>query len=186
MTLFEYLAIAFSLLYSLAALRLLGGLPAALAPGRRYSLHLGLSVLLLLWVAISFWTFWSLRDVDWTFPGFLIALAVPGLLYYCAAVLIPENPNDVESWRTLYFDVHRRCFGGLAAWAVAAAVSATVNLGMGLGHPARAVHAVGTVVGLVGATSSSPRVHRALVVLMALLLMGASLAQLEPDWLAQS
>ena len=79
MTLFEYLAIAFSLLYSLAALRLLGGLPAALAPGRRYSLHLGLSVILLLWVAISFWTFWSLRDVEWTFPGFLIALAVPGL-----------------------------------------------------------------------------------------------------------
>ena len=47
---------------------------------------------LLATVALSFWTFWSLRDVEWTFQGFLLALAVPGLLYYCAALSIPENP----------------------------------------------------------------------------------------------
>ena len=98
MTLFEYLAIAFSLVYSLAALRLLGGLPSALAPGRRSFVHLILTLVMLSLVAISFWTFWSLRDVAWTYPGFMVALLVPGTLYYCAAVLVPENPEAVESW----------------------------------------------------------------------------------------
>ena len=36
MTLFEYLAIAFSLVFSFAAVRLVGGLPAALARGRGF------------------------------------------------------------------------------------------------------------------------------------------------------
>jgi hypothetical protein len=69
MTLFEYLAIAFGLLYSVAALRVLGGLPVALAQGLRSSLHLTLTVVNLLLIATSFWTFWSLRDVEWTFPS---------------------------------------------------------------------------------------------------------------------
>lgn len=40
MTLFEYLVAAFALLYSLAALRLIGGISVALAPSRRYWPHL--------------------------------------------------------------------------------------------------------------------------------------------------
>jgi hypothetical protein len=39
MTLFEYLAIAFGLLFSMTALRLVGGLPAALDPDRRFWVH---------------------------------------------------------------------------------------------------------------------------------------------------
>ena len=184
MTLFEYLAIAFSLLYSVAALRILGGLPAAMSPRRRSALHLGLTLILLYVVAISFWTFWSLRDVGWTFVGFLLALAVPGVLFYCAAVLIPENPETVASWRDHYFSVHRRMYGGLALWGVAAALSATVNLGMGLAHPARFVHAITIAVGGVGATSSRARVHAGLIGFMSLLLVGSVLAQLRPGWLA--
>jgi len=40
-TLFEYLAIAFSLVFSFAAVRLVGGLPYALEPGRRPSTRQG-------------------------------------------------------------------------------------------------------------------------------------------------
>jgi hypothetical protein len=185
MTLFEYLAIAFSLLYSLAALRLLGGLPSALERGRRHPLHFGLCLVLIFLVTISFWVFWSLRVVEWTFAGFLAALAIPGSLYYSAAVLIPENPADVASWRDYYFDVHASVFTGLALWALAAATSASVNLGMGLVHPARVVHVTALSIGLIGAASSSHRVHAALLSLMGILTVVALAMHVGPDWLTR-
>jgi len=185
MTLFEYLAIAFSLLYSLAALRLVGGLPAALERGRRYPPHFGLCLLLLFAVTISFWAFWSLRDVDWTFPGFVAALAIPGMLYYCAAVLIPENPADVVSWRNHYYEVHTSVYSGIALWSLAAAVSATVNLTMGFTHPARLVQVTAFSIGLVGALSSSRRVHGVIVGLMVFLMVATFAMQLGPDWLSR-
>ena len=185
MTLFEYLAIAFSLLYSLAALRLLGGLSSALERGRRHPLHLGLCVVLLFMVTISFWVFWSLRTVEWTFAGFLAALAIPGTLYYSAAALIPENPADVASWQAYYFNVHRQVFSGLALWALAAATSASLNLGMGLAHPARIVHVTALSIGVTGAVSSSHRVHSALLSLMGILMFGTLVMHIGPDWLVR-
>ena len=185
MTLFEYLAIAFGLLYSVAGLRVLGGLPDALGQ-RRYSLHLALTFNMLVLIAISFWTFWSLRNVAWTFPGFSLALLVPGLLYYCAAVLVPENPEDVLSWRDHYFAVRRRWYGGFGLWGVAAAVSASVNLGMPLNHPARGVHVTALVLGVVGALSANRRLHALLVTLIAVLLIAGTLSpELDAGWLAR-
>ena len=154
-----------------------------MAPSRRYSLHLVLTHVLLLLVAISFWTFWSLRDVSWTFLGFLSALLIPGLLYYCTAVLVPENPDDILSWRDHYFTVHRRLYAGLGAWGVGAALSATLNLGMPLDHPARFVHITTFSIGIIGATTPNPRVHAGLVAAMAVLMLTATGVQLEPDWL---
>ena len=186
MTLFEYLAIAFGLLYSVAALRVLGGLPTSMARERRYLPHVLLHFVLLMVIALSFWTFYSLKDVDWTFPGFLLALLIPGLLYYCAAVLVPENPEDVESWRDYYWAMRRRWYGGLALWGLGAAASASVNLGMGLHHPARIVHATSLTVGIVGMATSNPRVHAALVTLLCLLAIGgATGAHMQPGWLAR-
>lgn len=185
MTLFEYLAIAFGLLYSVAALRLLGGLPAAMDPRRRYSLHLGLLLVNLFVVIVSFWTFWSLRDVEWTFMGFLVALTIPGLLFYMAAVLVPENPEDVASWRDHYFSVHTRWFGGMAAWGIGAATSASMNLGMGLAHPARLVHLLTVGIGVLGTSTARPRVHGVIVSAMCLLVVATLAAHLSPGWLAQ-
>ena len=45
-----------------------------------------------------------------------VALLVPSLLYFCASVLVPENPADVESWTAYYESIRVRYFGGLALW----------------------------------------------------------------------
>lgn len=185
MTLFEYLAIAFGLLYSVAALRLLGGLAAATSAVARYWVHLSWVLLLLAGVVASFWTFWSLRDVAWTFPRFLLALTLPGLMYYCAAALVPEIPESVRSWREHFFAIHRRFFSGFGLWAVAAATGATVNLGMPLAHPARTVHITALVIGIIGATSRRHRVHAGIVVCMAtLFLLWTVSAGVAPGWMA--
>ena len=161
-------------------------MPEALEAGRRYWLHLLLTLVMLVLIASSFWTFWSLRDVAWTFRGFLLALLVPGLLYYCAAVLVPENPEDAGSWRDHYFAMHRRWYGGLGLWGVAAAASATVNLGMSLHHPARLVHVLAVLVGGVGTTSSNPRVHAGLIAVLCWMAIGTIMSPaMEAGWLAQ-
>lgn len=186
MTLFEYLAVAFGLLYSLAALRILGGLPDGMVPHRRYVLHLVQMLSMLVLVATSFWTFWSLRDVEWTFRGFSLALLVPGLLFYCAAALVPENPGTVASWRDHYFAVHRRYFGGLALWGIAAGASATVNLGMEFNHPARIGHAAAVVLGLTGAVSANPRLHAVIATFVVILLARTAWSGFECSRLAGS
>ena len=186
MTLFEYLTVAFSLLYSLAALRLIGGLSAAVEPSRRYWGHLLLTFALLLMIAGGYWTFWSLREVEWTYVGFLVALAVVGALYYMAAVLVPESPASVPSWREYYSVVRRRWYTGLSVWAVAIAVNATVNLGFPLAHPVRGVQVVSLSIGVVGALSSSDRVHEFLAVLLAVGMIGMMFTiGLSPSWLTQ-
>jgi hypothetical protein len=186
MTLFEYLTVAFSLVYSLAALRLIGGISVAIAPTRRYRTHLLMTFALLLMIAGGFWTFWSLRDVTWTFVGFLVSLSVVGLIYYLAAVLIPENPGHVTSWRDHYSAVRRRWYVGWGLWAVVIALNATVNLGFPLAHPSRAIQAASLIIGIVGASSSSDRVHEVLALVLLVGMVGMMLTiGLSPSWLVQ-
>jgi hypothetical protein len=186
MTLFEYLAIAFGLLYSVAALRLLGGLAYASVPERRYWLHTAWTVLLLLGIAASFWTFWSLRDIAWTFPRFLLALALPGFMYYSAAALIPENAEAVTSWREHYYAVHRRFFTGFGLWGLAAGIGASVNLGMTLAHPARAIQATAVTLGIIGAASASERIHKGIVtVMLTMFVAWAITAGVMPGWMSR-
>ena len=70
--------------------------------------------------------------------------------------------------------------GGLAA----AAVNASLNLGMGLAHPARAVQASAFVLGLIGVWTTNPRVRDGLVGVMTVLILLSAFSQLAPDWLA--
>lgn len=171
MTLFEYLAIAFSLLFSFSVMRLVSGLPHAVRRGRRYWIHLSFVCLQLFATVLIFWLFWSLRTVVWNFPAFMLVLTSPGLIYYNACTLIPENPSAIESWSDYYYSVRTRYFIGISCWMLAAATISTVVLELPLLHPARGAQAAFFAAGVVGATSASPRVHAGLVVLVVLLLL---------------
>ncbi len=114
MTLFEYLAIAFSLVFSFTAIRLVGGLPFAFDGTRRYWIHLVVIGLQLGCVAGGFWGFWSYRDVVWSFPKFLLALSGPGVFYFLATTLVPESPSQVASWRDYYYSVRVPYFVGFS------------------------------------------------------------------------
>lgn len=164
MTLFEYLAIAFSLVLSFAAMRLIGGLPYALERTRRYSVHLGLLGLLLFNIAIVFWAFWSYREVTWTLPKFLLGLASPGTMYFLAATLVPENPGEVISWREYYYSVRVRFFVALIFQAFVVAVATTILIDLPLNHPLRLGQATILIIGVAGASTANPRVHAGIVI----------------------
>ncbi len=100
MTLFEYLAVFLSIVLSFGVIRVLDGLPAAVRPGRVYSVHVTW-LIIVLWLHVQYWwVFWSYSTgVSWTYPDFLLALASPLLLYSLAITLVPRDSDSVESWR---------------------------------------------------------------------------------------
>ena len=162
MTLFEYLAIAFSLVLSFSSIRLVGGLPHAIQRDRRYWIHLAFVVVLLSTVANTFWVSWSYRDVPWNYPKFLLALAEPAFVYFLAATIVPENPSTVGSWRGYYYSVRRRYFVVVACWVVLISTNSSVLLELPLSHPVRFWHLGIFAVSVCGAISPNPRVHMGL------------------------
>jgi len=179
-TFFEYLAIAFSLLFSSAAMRLVGGLPHAFDAQRRYWIHLGFVGIQLVVTLAGFWAFWSYRDLSWNLGRFALALGVPSLIYFNACALIPENPESVASWRVYYYAVRRRYFAGVAAWALVTAAAGTSLIQMPWLHPARIGQAAALGAGLVGGSSASPRTHAVLLLATAAIGLVALLAMSRP------
>jgi hypothetical protein len=171
-TLFEYIAIAFSLVYSIALVRLLGGLPDAIRPGRMYWVHLVFVVTALLYVINAFWAFWSYSSVAWTYPSYITALLTPTIQYFLAAILIPVEPDEVSSWRDHYFSVRRLFFAALCALGLAGLLSNTVLLSMPLQHPARWGQIGIVAIGVAGVASSNPRVHAVLAVASLIAVVG--------------
>ena len=167
MTLFEYLAIAFSLVFSSSAMRLVGGLPHAFDAQRRYWVHLGFVGIQLVATLGVFWAFWSYRDLEWNVGRFALALTGPSLIYLSACTLVPENPESVPSWRDYYYGVRRRYFGSCIAWALLAGVATTALVQMPWSHPARISQGTALVAGVVGCATASPRVHAGIVLVLA-------------------
>jgi hypothetical protein len=181
---FEYLAIAFSLVFSFAAVRLVGGLPYALEPQRRSWVHAAFVFHELMRVAAGFWVFWSYREIEWSFPSYLLALVAPGIVYYLAATLVPEDPSHVLSWEDHYYEVRRRYFLGILAWVLVVAVSTRVLIGLPVLHPFRLTQVAFAIFALVGASSRTPRVHRVLAALaVAIPLIAAFTVLLRPGTL---
>ncbi len=164
MVLFEYIAIAFSLVFSFTALRLVSGLPYATRPGRIYWVHLLFLLAFLLWVVNAFWAFWSYHDAEWTYLRYILALSSPAAQYYVAVILVPSEPAEVTSWRDYYFSVRRRAFIGFGVLALLAELTTTVLLGMPAIHPLRLAGLGNLVAAIVGFSFEDARVHGGLAV----------------------
>jgi hypothetical protein len=169
MTLFEYLAIAFSLVLSFTAMRLIAGLPYAAHPDRRYWVHLVFVCCHLAVTVLVFWNLWSFRAASWTLPTFSLVLVCAGVVYFTACALIPEQASTIGSWRSHYYSVRRRFFLGIVALGLSISLILTVILDLPLLHPARITQFVAISVGTLGAVSSSARVHASMALFACLI-----------------
>ncbi len=165
MSTFEYLAIAFSLVLSFGAMRIIAGLPSAFQVGRRYWVHLSVTLLLLLTIVLTFWTMLSYRDASWTLPRFMLALASPALLFFGACTLIPDDASSVASWREYFYSVRQRYWIATLIWVITIATNSTVILGVPWDHPSRLAQGFAFLFAAIGATSASERVQSTLAVL---------------------
>ena len=169
MTLFEYLAVFLSIVLSFGVIRLLDGLPAAVRPGRVCSLHLTW-LIAVLWLHIQYWwVFWSYSGgVAWTYPGFLLALASPLLLYSLAITLVPRDSDDVRSWRDHFYRIRARFFYLCAAWMLSIGLANWLVLGQPLLNRLRLGQGTFFLLFLGGALSKRTWFQTLLAILVAL------------------
>jgi len=180
MTLFEYLAIAYSLVLSFAAMRIIEGLPYVFDAARRYWIHLVFVCAALLSCIVDFWAFWNDRDADWDFLLFLTVLANPGLLYFIACTLVPRNSDSVDSWRDYLFSIRLRYFAAIGAYFAASAIQTTLFADLPLSSPIRLVEVTGLAVAIVGARTRSERLLSVIALFYIALAAFGVLAFLRP------
>ncbi len=181
MTLFEYVAVAASLICSFVAVRILGAIPLVLAPDRRYWVHAAWVFLLLVLLSIQWWIFWSYRDVEWTYWRFVLALAPLGLVYVVSSLVIPANADRITSWKAHFFGIRVRVFALALANIVVMVLCTVLLLGHPLLHPRRIVPGALSALFVVGMASDSEKVQGAITAAYVFLLLGVALVFARPE-----
>jgi hypothetical protein len=175
MTLFEYISVAFSIVLSLGVATLLGALRRIFSPDRRYWVHATWVVTTLFMHAIAWWSLWSFSAVEsWTILSFLLVLLQPVVLFLVASLLVGDEPATTASWHGHYFRVRKWFFSARAVYMLAIIGASWQILDIDLMHPARLFGGSHIALSLVGISTASERTHAVLVVLEALLTLGAA------------
>ena len=165
MTHFEYLAVSVAILISVAVARIVSGLPHALEASRRFSLHWGWMSLWLWGIAVSWWNIWIYRDLEWTFVRFLLFLAINGPLLFIAYILVPDNPEQVTSWKEHFYVTRRRFFGASIVFYAILLVQLAVLQSAPLFDVTRGAIAFLLVLAIVGFANAKPIVQYSILAL---------------------
>ncbi|MEM6709241.1 MAG: hypothetical protein AAF648_10695 [Pseudomonadota bacterium] len=175
MSIFEFVLTGFTLVLALVVTRLLGGLRYALERRRGYWVHALLVIAMLLLTSIIWWGLWYARDTAWTYVSFAYNLLIgPGMLYFTATLLIPDNPRRVRDWREHYYRFHRLFYGAFSVLVVLLVFGSFFFTGIPLWHFTRALQAVALVLCIIGTLSSSHWVHAALAIALTLVILVAA------------
>jgi len=187
MDLFSFISIALSFVYTAAALRLIGGLSAATNKQSRYIVHLIFIAVQIVSIVMSFWGTWALRDeVDWKLYKLILALMDGALYYFLATVLVPENPNEIKSWKDYYFENKHKLFYTILFFLFYIQIHAYVLTDQELFHLAQIFSLLNLVPIYFGLKSKNHKVHFAIAIyyLISITAMAFTVAS-EPGWIDQ-
>lgn len=174
MTIFEFVLTGFTLVLALAVTRLLGGLRYAIEPRRGYWVHSLLVIALLLLTSLIWWGLWYARNSEWTYLAFAYNLLVgPGMLYFTATLLIPDNPRRVTDWRVHYYRFHRLFYGAFGLLTILIFAGSLLFTGTPLLHFTRILQALSLTLCVIGVMSSRHGVHATLSLLITLIIVVA-------------
>jgi hypothetical protein len=130
---FSYLSVLVSIILGLGITQLLTGVGRVLNARSRVRHYWPVSVwvgLLLLIHVQAWWAMFDLRShTTWTFPGFLVVLLLPIVLYLAAALVLPEFAGETPVDLRANYYAHARWFFGLMALVLV--VSAVRPLALG-------------------------------------------------------
>lgn len=187
MDFFNYVSIALSFVYTAAVLRLLGGISAATNKHSRYLVHLIFLVVIIISIIISFWGTWALTDVDWKLYKFILALIDGALYYFIATVLIPENPNEIESWKDYYFKNKNKFFYGMLFFLIYVQIHSVILINQEFLHPARLGNLLALIPIIIGIKSYNHHVHLGIAIyyLIFVTIMVFTFAS-KPGWVDNS
>ena len=176
MTLYEHIAIANSIILSLAVVRLLDVIPHAFDPSRRYWIHCAFIVVTLWACAQYWWISWTFSHVEsWTYAKFLLYLVPPAILYSIAKTLSAPDPNQVSSFREYFIETHRRFFLLFVAYMGFIVLGSWLITEVPILHPIRILHVSAILLALSGAFLDSPRHHAVLAGCFLLMLLAGTI-----------
>ena len=183
MTIFEYLAIGYSLILSFAVLRALSGVPYAVGSPGRYWVHVLWLATALAYCLVAFWAFWAYRNVEWIFAEYILVLAIPALMYVFSSLLVPPDPTRVTSWRDHFFGVRLPLFSTGILLEVTIILSNQSALDVDPLHPTQISHYVLVAIYAIGLASTKPALHAILPLAYASVIAADILIALpRPDW----
>ena len=164
---FEYIAVAFSLVFALILTKLLESLPSVFHPRRRYWIHSLWTIHMIFSVMGLWWALWEFRNTSWTPFLFVGVMAFPVILYMRTILLLQDPSGGADSWEVLFF-ANRKAFFTASFLAPVAAVLFDLTAIQSEG-PARQTRLLGYLVLLVlcvpGLVTDSRKVHGVLAVL---------------------
>jgi len=175
MTLFEYLSVAFSIVVSLSAAQLLGGLRAALRPGGRYWVHLCWMGLTLFAQTLLWWEFWAYQHVaSWSLGAFLLVLVNPGLYFLGSTALVDADDPPTADWERHYFQTRGYFFVPFALVLPVSFLRDWQLLGIPFSLPKNLPELLLASICVICWRSSDRRVHAILTIVMILLTTAAA------------
>ena len=163
MTLFEYIAVANSIILSFALLRLLDAIPHAFNRTQRFWTHCAFLVAIT-WACVQYWwVSWSYSTVEsWTYPKFIVYLVTPALLYSLARTIASPDPSRVDSFREHFGRIRCRFFVLLSIYMITILLGSWFIAGVPFRHPLRLMQGLVVLASASGALVSNPRYIAAL------------------------
>ncbi len=176
MTLFEYLAVAFSIVLGFSVTHLLGSVRSVLDADRRYSIHIIFFFLLVLLHPQLWWALWDLHDdAPWNLLTFFYTLIGPSLLYLAATSIVPIDRSFRGRWEDHFNSSRRWIYGFVAAYSLWGFGEVLWVFQVSLFHPYRFVQISMFLVAMTGAVARSSRVDRYAVPLLLIIIIGGQL-----------
>ena len=176
MTLFEYLAVAFSIVLGFSLTHLLGRVRSVFEPGRRHAVHITFFFFLVLLHPQLWWALWDLHDeAPWNLFTFFYTLVGPALLYLIATSVVPIDRSTNLSWEEHFGSSRPWIYGFTAAYMLWAIGEVYWVFGISLFHPYRVVQTSLFLIAMAAAIRPSSRMDRIAVPLMLIIFVGAQL-----------
>ena len=172
---YQHVVVVMSIVLGLAVTQLLKGVAQLYRTRHRlrtYWIHWGWIGLLLVFGLLLWWTYWNYRGVPaWNFFHFVLYLSPMIAFYYLTAIIIPDPTEPVTDLREYYFSNRAGFFGIFAVYGVLAGLTATLVRDLPVLDPTNIFRLVLVLIMLVLTRSTNERVHAALLILCAGLLL---------------
>jgi hypothetical protein len=172
---YQHVVVVVSIVLGLAVTQLLKGVAQLYRTRHRvrtYWIHSGWIALLLLFGLLLWWTYWNYRGVpEWDFFRFVLYLCPMIAFYYLTAIVIPDPAEPVTDLKEYYFSNRVGFFGIFALYGVLAAVTAALVRDLPVLDPTNIFRLALVLLMLVLARSTSERVHGAVLILCAGLML---------------
>lgn len=165
MSQFEFVSVAVALLFSVAIGRLLTALPEFFDRDRRYGVHAGWGIYLLVFSLNAWWGLWSLREVEFDSLRFIAVLSPPAFVVVRVSILCGRSSREIQDYRAHYYEKRIPFFAtGLASMSVLMTYPWVFDIGpVGFDSISLWIGISALVVWIIGLVSDRHAIHVVLV-----------------------